>query len=157
MSGRYGELVEILILTALANKASGDFAQAHQSMQRALELGQPSGYLRVFVDEGADLESLLRHATARGDHRDYARHLLAEIEGAAGSELIPRATTSDTLSEREVEVLRFVSLGLGNREVGQRLYISEKTVKTHLSNILSKLEATNRTQAVDQARRLGFI
>jgi LuxR family maltose regulon positive regulatory protein len=54
-------------------------------------------------------------------------------------------------------VLRQVAAGLSNRDVGQRLFISEKTVKTHLSNIISKLEATNRTQAVDQARRLGLI
>jgi DNA-binding NarL/FixJ family response regulator len=61
------------------------------------------------------------------------------------------------LSERELEVLRLVAAGLANRDVGRRLFISEKTVKKHLSNILGKLGATNRTQAVDHARRLGLL
>jgi DNA-binding NarL/FixJ family response regulator len=63
----------------------------------------------------------------------------------------------EALSEREVEVLRLVAAGLANRAIGQRLFITEKTVKKHLSNILGKLGATNRTQAVDQARRLGLV
>ena len=54
-------------------------------------------------------------------------------------------------------MLRLVAAGLPNREIGQRLFISEKTVKTHLSNIMGKLGAANRTQAVDQARHLGLF
>jgi ATP/maltotriose-dependent transcriptional regulator MalT len=63
----------------------------------------------------------------------------------------------DALSEREVEVLRLVAEGLANRDIGKRLFISEKTVKTHLSNIMGKLGAANRTQAVDQGRHLGLL
>ena len=63
----------------------------------------------------------------------------------------------DALSEREVEVLRLVAAGLSNRDIGQHLFISEKTVKTHLSNIMGKLGVGNRTQAVDQARYLGLV
>jgi ATP/maltotriose-dependent transcriptional regulator MalT len=54
-------------------------------------------------------------------------------------------------------VLRLVAAGLSNRDIGQQLFISEKTVKTHLSNIMGKLSVVNRTQAVDQGRQLGLI
>jgi ATP/maltotriose-dependent transcriptional regulator MalT len=63
----------------------------------------------------------------------------------------------DALSEREVEVLRLVAAGLSNRDIGQQLFISEKTVKSHLSNIMGKLGVVNRTQAVDQGRQFGLI
>jgi DNA-binding NarL/FixJ family response regulator len=71
--------------------------------------------------------------------------------------LSAQSDARDTLSEREVEVMRLVAAGLTNREVGQRLFITEKTVKKHLSNILGKLQTINRTQAVDQARKLGLV
>jgi ATP/maltotriose-dependent transcriptional regulator MalT len=53
--------------------------------------------------------------------------------------------------------VRLVAAGLSNRAIGQQLFISEKTVKTHLSNIMGKLSVGNRTQAVEQARYLGVL
>ena len=155
-SGRAGELVELHVLRALAHKAGGDHPSALFALDRALALGAPAGYVRVFADEGEALAPLLRHAAARGAHRDDAQRLLAAVEGTAAARPAP-AGGAEALSDREVEVLRLVAAGLPNREVGLRLFISEKTVKKHLSNILGKLGATNRTQAVDQARRLELL
>ncbi len=56
-----------------------------------------------------------------------------------------------------MQVLRLVATGLPNRDVGQRLFISEKTVKKHISSIMTKMGTVNRTQAADQARRLGLL
>jgi len=61
------------------------------------------------------------------------------------------------LSEREMEVLQMLAEGRGNREIGERLFISENTVKAHLRSVNAKLEAGNRTQAVSNARRLGLL
>jgi DNA-binding NarL/FixJ family response regulator len=83
--------------------------------------------------------------------------LLAAIEGAPAAAMPDQGDTIEALSEREVEVLRLVSAGLPNRDIGRHLFITEKTVKKHLSNILGKLQATNRTQAVDHARRMGWL
>lgn len=63
----------------------------------------------------------------------------------------------ESLSDREAEVLRFLAEGLSNREIGNRLFISENTVKTHLQNLYSKLGVQRRTQAVARARALGLI
>ena len=63
----------------------------------------------------------------------------------------------DALTEREVEVLRGVARGLSNKIVGGNLGISEDTVKTHMKNILAKLRANDRTQAVLIAIRRGFL
>jgi LuxR family maltose regulon positive regulatory protein len=155
--GRHGDLVEIAVLRALAHKQAGDPTAALAALDQALALGEPGGYTRTFAIEGEALAPLLRHAAGRGKHRDYATRLLAAIEGEASPAVAASADGPDALSEREAEVLRLVAVGLTNREIGQRLYISEKTVKKHMNNVLGKLQAANRTEAVHQARRLKLI
>jgi LuxR family maltose regulon positive regulatory protein len=155
--GRSGDLVEILVLQALALKQMGEHPRAVDALGRAMALGEPNGYVRVFVNETPAITPLLRHAATRGVHRDYAQRLLSFIEMTSAQPSQAQTNLVDTLSEREVEVLRLVSAGLPNRDIGQHLFISEKTVKKHLSHILAKLDATNRTQAVDQARRIGLL
>jgi LuxR family maltose regulon positive regulatory protein len=156
-TGRDGDLVGILVLTALAHKADGNPADALRSLRRALVLGRPGAYLRVFVEEGEELVPLLRLEAASGERRDYARHLLTEIDEAALARPLDHSGTLGELSGREVEVLRLAAAGLANREIGERLFINETTAERHLGILLDKVQAANRTKAVDDARRLGLI
>jgi ATP/maltotriose-dependent transcriptional regulator MalT len=61
------------------------------------------------------------------------------------------------ISNREYEVLQLISTGLSNLEIAQKLFISESTVKTHVSNLLMKLDAKRRTQAVTNAKVLNIL
>lgn len=61
------------------------------------------------------------------------------------------------LSKREYEVLKEISNGLSNREIGDKLFLSENTIKTHVSNLLVKLNAKRRTQAIQIAKQLKII
>ena len=63
----------------------------------------------------------------------------------------------DQLTQRELQVLQLAADGLSNREIAQRLVISEKTAKNHVANIFSKLNVNDRTQAVVQALRMGLV
>ena len=84
---------------------------------------------------------------------------------SAGGALIPpviaskllRQVREDALTAREKEVLELVAAGLANNEIAGRLFISERTVKFHVSSILAKLGAKNRTQAVRLARERGLV
>jgi two-component system, NarL family, response regulator LiaR len=69
----------------------------------------------------------------------------------------PESDPTGGLSQRELEVLRLIAEGLSNQDIAPRLFISEKTVKSHVSNILSKLHLTDRTQAAVYAWRKGLV
>lgn len=61
------------------------------------------------------------------------------------------------ISTRELEVLQLMARGLSNQEIAEQLFVSLNTIKTHSSNIFLKLDVKRRTQAVDQARKLGLV
>ena len=61
------------------------------------------------------------------------------------------------LSKREYEVLRGIASGLSNKEIGEKLFLSESTIKTHVSNLFSKLDAKRRTQAVQKAKAMELL
>ena len=83
-----------------------------------------------------------------------AAQLVASLQHPAPS---PVRSLAADLTAREVEVLRHVAEGLTNIEIAQRLFLSDKTVKTHVSNILSKLQLADRTQAAIFAWKEGLI
>jgi NarL family two-component system response regulator LiaR len=84
---------------------------------------------------------------------DVALKVIEEIYKPAEAE---RPLTEDPLTEREVDILRYVARGMGNQEIADLLVLSERTVRTHISNVLSKLHLANRTQATLYALREGI-
>lgn len=78
------------------------------------------------------------------------------VHGEVAAE-IARHVADDSLSEREVSVLRLVAVGKANKEIAHALSLSEETVKAHLKNIFAKLDVADRTHAVTVAARRGII
>jgi two-component system response regulator DegU len=121
-----------------------------ETVTQALRAGAVAYLLK---DCSTDQVAETLHAVAAGDtdlSADLARSLLAELPG-------PEPAVSTSLSTREVEVLQMFADGCSTVEVGERLYISAKTVKNHLASIYEKLDARDRTQAVLTAVRMGII
>jgi two-component system, NarL family, response regulator LiaR len=102
-----------------------------------------------------ELADAVRKA-ARGEailHPKVAARIVQELHGAKRDVVNPFAE----LSERELEVLRLIATGMSNHEIAEHLVISEKTVKSHVSNILSKLHLSDRTQAAVYAWTKGIV
>ena len=111
-----------------------------------------AGYLLKDV-KPTELAETIR-AVARGESRlapDVTRKILSGIAGAGQG-----APAQESLTEREAEVLGCLAGGLSNKEIAARLFIAEKTVKTHVSNILAKLGLGDRTQAAVYAVKHGY-
>ena len=169
---RAGSLIEIGALRALALAASGKEAAAVAALAGALTLASPQGYVRVFTDEGPPMAALLGRLVAaqRAEHADARRvplGCLARLQQAfdAGHP-VPghgrgRATASqgivEPLTRRELEVLGMLAAGRSNRAIADQLVVTLNTVKKHVSHVLDKLGAANRTEAVARAQQLGLI
>ncbi len=153
--GRNGSVIEILVLLAIARRVSGDVAGALASLARALDLAEPEGYVRVFVDEGPPMAALLKLAAKQPNAAGYVRRLLAAAvaEGRAPVE----QSLIEPLSERELEVLHLLESDLGGPEIARELAVSLNTMRTHTKSIYAKLGVTSRRAAVRRAAELGLL
>jgi LuxR family transcriptional regulator, maltose regulon positive regulatory protein len=158
---RMGSVLEILIVRALALEAQSDRTSALPILERALVLAEPEGYIRLFVDEGAPMQALLRHAHARGIVPRYVATLLAAFGEPHASTIPPPSPRPglllEPLTEREREALRLLLEGASNREIAHRLVLSVNTVKRHVYNLCGKLGVQSRTQAIIRARDLDIL
>jgi LuxR family transcriptional regulator, maltose regulon positive regulatory protein len=170
--GRTGSVIEISALRALALAACGDQDAAVDALAQALALGFPLGYVRVFVDESAPMAALLARVLAaqkagRAAARGVPAGWLAGVLGAFGGQddlqaagrgaAVPVPGLVEQLTPRELEVLVLLAAGLPNPRIAQQLVVTLDTVKKHVSHLLGKLGAANRTEAVTRARQLGLI
>jgi LuxR family maltose regulon positive regulatory protein len=158
--GRIGSMIEILVLQALAHQAQGDIPAALPSLERALSLAEPEGYLRIFVDEGQPMQTLLAESSAQGADPVYVTQLLATMNRHLGDETAvpePNQLLIEPLSQRELEVLRLLAIGHTNQVIADELIIAVSTVKKHVNSIFGKLGVGSRTQAVSRARDLDLL
>jgi len=161
-SRRAGSLIEIQMMQALAQDALGHRAQALKSLGQAWdEAPEPDGYVRLFLDEGASMLELLRDAEQQGLGGDHARRLLSLVTSAdpLAAESVPRrsASSPDSLSERELQVLRLLDTELSGPQIARELFVSHNTLRTHTKHIFTKLEVNTRRAAVRRARERGLM
>jgi len=154
-AGRMGSKIKVLILQALAFRARDDETRALATLERALELAEPEGYIRTFLDEGAPMASLLRQSVSKGISPGYASRLLEAFGGPA--KRLPAGPLSEPLSERGLEVLRLIASGMSNAEISRALFVALSTVKKHINNIYRKLGTHSRTSALAHARKLNLL
>jgi LuxR family maltose regulon positive regulatory protein len=168
--GWLSQIIEILVLQALVCRVQGDSTGALTTLERALTLAEPEGYIRLFVDEGKPMAELLARMNASregGGMKEYVYKLLAAFAEEQGSReigekspLLPLSSAPmlvEPLSERELEVLGLIAAGLSNQEIAQKLVVALSTVKKHINNIYTKLGVKSRTQALVQARELKLL
>jgi LuxR family maltose regulon positive regulatory protein len=154
--GRHGLAIEILVVQALARHARGDTSGAMASLDRAVALAEPEGYVRVFIDAGPRIAALLKLAAKQPNAPSYVRRLLAAVVTAEGAATVAQPLI-EPLSERELEVLRLLGTDLSGPEIARELVVSLSTVRTHTQNIYAKLGVNNRRAAVRRAAELDLL
>jgi LuxR family maltose regulon positive regulatory protein len=158
-------LIEVLALQAVLQERQGDRQTALELLGQAVALAEPGGFVRLFVDLGPPMASLLERLRWQGGARGslavaYITNILTAFETKAGGRTMDVTSSSalvESLTPRELDVLALLGRRLTNKEIAAELIISPETVKTHTLNIYRKLGARNRRQAVAQARELGLL
>ncbi|MEM7111263.1 MAG: LuxR C-terminal-related transcriptional regulator [Chloroflexota bacterium] len=145
--------IEILLLLARARQNQGQQAAAQAYLREALQLAAPEGYIRLFVDEGATMATMLRQVVNDPKLSSYVGQLQAAFMPTA----VITQPLLDPLTKRELEVLKHMSAGLSNPEIAQEMIVATGTVAKYSSNIFAKLHVRNRTEATTKAQDLGLI
>jgi LuxR family maltose regulon positive regulatory protein len=158
--------IEILALRALALEMQGQTGDALAVLRQAVELAQPGGFIRVFVDLGPRMRILLLRLAGQGYAAESIRHILAafpgpqegiDIRDAGARSRAANAALIEPLTGRELEVLLLLCERLSNKEIAGTLHLSTATVKRHLVNIYGKLGVNKRREAVLKAETLGIL
>ncbi len=158
--GAIALFIEAAALEAAALEAENKTASALKALSEALKAGREESFLRIFIDTGTGLEKLLtlylkQEGTKKpdSDSSAYVHLIIAAFpqHSSSGSQIKVRA------SAREIEVLGLLSLGMGNKEIASKLFISEATVKTHIHHLAEKMDASSRGAIVVRARELGLL
>jgi LuxR family transcriptional regulator, maltose regulon positive regulatory protein len=162
--GRQHSVLEIMILESLAFFVADQLPKARAALLHALRLAQPENYQRLFLDEGQALTTLLRGTLTAIEDPDLSAYA-HRLQNALEQELAPASTPTrlatspylEPLTPQEQRVLHLLAEGASNQQIADQLVISLATARKHVSNILGKLGAANRTQAIALARENALL
>ncbi len=158
-AGKYR--IEIMILTSQAQSALGETERALSTLNKALTLAEPEAFIRVFVNGGEPVRSLLCELEKQKTAMPYTRKVRQSMDDPEEVGVTARVGSSESLieplTEREMEVLRLLATHLSSTEIAGQLVIATSTVRSHIKNIYSKLRVHSRTEAVEKAREIGLL
>jgi LuxR family maltose regulon positive regulatory protein len=156
-----GTLVEVYIVMALVLHSLERETEALSKLEMALNLAEPQGYQRIFLDEGDPMRELLQRAQAEGFHKAYTYKLLSPFEGKPRSAVpispLNPAKIIDPLTAREMQVLRLLNSRLNVPEIAEKIHLAPTTVRTHVQHIYQKLGVHGRLEAIQRAEELGLL
>jgi len=156
------ETLKASVVQAIIHHALGNMDSALQVLREAVAQAELQGSIRLFVDEGVPMKTLLTKLQHQTGMATYASKLLAAFgTQMSGENRIAVATLPhlplETFSQRELKILRLIQEGHSNQEISEHLFLSLSTVKWHNQNIFAKLDVQRRTEAVARALELHLL
>lgn len=162
--GAVRSLVRWNLLIAQIMMIAGDSCAAQRTMRDAIAAAGPAGLIRPFIDEGPAVLSILADAYADAPPSPHPSDVFAArvLEAFAWKRPAEAIATPDDglygrLTAKELEILRLVGCGMRNREIGNRVGLTEGSVKWYMQQVYDKVGVRRRSQAVERARQFGLI
>lgn len=155
------QLIGILAMQSVACGKQGKSEQAMSHLERALELGQPGGFIFPFLELDRPMAELLQRLPEQGDNATFVEQILSAFgEGEVVAAVVAEPSRAnqpfiEPLTNRELDILELLAQRLQNKEIAARLFVSTETVKTHLKHLYQKIGVNNRREA--GARAAEFV
>jgi LuxR family transcriptional regulator, maltose regulon positive regulatory protein len=156
--------LQILVLSALVEATGGDLEQACKTLLQLVTTTWPSGYFSLFLEEGPPMKTLLEMLVPDVQEQALASYVHRLLQAFGSTSVDPKAHVEqkpspllEPLTPQEQRVLTLLGEGASNQEIANALVLSERTARKHVSNVLGKLGAKNRTQAIAHAREDGLL
>jgi ATP/maltotriose-dependent transcriptional regulator MalT len=162
-------LIDVHLLRALVHLSKDKEERALVDLDKGVRLAEKGGFVRCFLDLGKPIADLLVLLARDGVHvsfigkllrafrKEASRTVASEMEYPVSEPLLSSEILVEPLSNRELEMLNLVSRGLRNKEIAEKLFVSQDTVKKHLYNSYQKLGVKNRRGAVARVNELGLL
>ena len=155
-------LVEIKMLMAMALDKLGQSDRSLDFLQQAVVLANSQGCIRPFVEAGFEIEDLLKKLLNDEKESMYIKEILKHFSSQPQTKplLIKDKNIGnllEPLTTREIEILSLLSKGLKNREIGDKIFLAQTTIKKHIYNIYQKLDVHSRIEVVTKAKELNII
>ncbi len=144
-------LIRVLALYSFVSYKQGKRIAACDTLERVFALSEPRGFVRTFTDLGSQMSEMLKECRQKKRHMKYIDDLLYQMTVAE------HQTKEELLTSREIQVLQLLGNQLSNKEVGNKLFISEATVKRHVANIFKKLNVVSRKEALIKTKEMELI
>ncbi|MBI9045608.1 MAG: hypothetical protein JEZ06_14055 [Anaerolineaceae bacterium] len=153
-------LIETHILLAIIFQKEGDSKKAKIMFEYALGKAVPGGFIRLFLDEGHHISSLIQMSISNEVYPNYCKKLYKalQLEPWYPSKIIPPTNgLPEILSEREIDVLQSLNTSMSVIQIAEKLFVAESTIRSHIKSIYRKLNVHNRMDAIQKARALDLL
>jgi LuxR family maltose regulon positive regulatory protein len=161
---RHRDKIKVAILQSIVFHQKGDEQEALMKLETALQLAEPSVYLRSFIDEGEQMADLLRrYLTYRQRNSSigkssnvsllYVKKLLLLMNGSIDGTFV----LGSLVTKQELKIVRMIEKGMSNKQIAEQLQVTAETVKSHIKNIYRKLGVNGRLQALQRGKELNLL
>ena len=164
-------MVEITTLKVLLLNKQENGDEAIKTLEEVIALAEPGGWIRPFVEAGPDMLVLLKNLKNQREAIEFINNLIDSIEKyqqdlrlqSTGKDKPDMRKTGNSridneqLSVRELEITKLLAAGLRNKEIANKLFVSEGTIKKHIYNICQKWDVHSRIHLIQKAREMGYI
>jgi LuxR family maltose regulon positive regulatory protein len=159
------QTIEVTVLQSLLFEKQGHSDAALKSLEEAIVMAEPGGWVRPFIELGRPMAELLGRFVRQKGRTDYVHRILDAFQtidrqpvsispGSSRPGVAGAVWTGEPLTKRELEILGLVACRLQNKEIASRLFVSPETVKTHLKHLYQKLGVSNRRDAAAMASKI---
>lgn len=153
-------VIEGLVLKALLHAKRKSIREAKETLSEAISLSEPGGWIRPFKEAGSEMIQLLTDMRPDSAYLDFINHLLDQLAIQPTDKAAPLTheigQIHEKVSQRESEIILMMSRGLRNKEIADKLFVAEGTVKKHVYNICQKWNVKNRISMLAIARKYGL-